>query len=166
MPLLSNLYFADSFQDCGDVVATEFFPIDDPNGNGKQHPLCERDYFRTLDLICANCGEALRGSYITACGTSHALLRLLEMTGLSVDKRYHVEHFTCTICSTLFDPQDSYYEHNKDVYCHYHYSTSFAPKCAGCKTAILTQIKRNRCDECWHPECFMIDKVCDTFETT
>ena len=55
-------------QDCGDVVASKFFPIEGPDG--KQHPLCERDYFRRLNLICAKCGMALRGSYITACSTS------------------------------------------------------------------------------------------------
>lgn len=52
-------------QDCGVVVASKFFPID--GQDGKQHPLCERDYFRRLNLICAKCGMALRGSYITAC---------------------------------------------------------------------------------------------------
>ena len=60
-------------QDCGEVVASKFFPIDGPGG--KQSPLCERDYFRRLNLICANCGMALRGSYITACSTypNHSL---------------------------------------------------------------------------------------------
>ncbi|KIM44940.1 hypothetical protein M413DRAFT_367036 [Hebeloma cylindrosporum] len=128
--------------DCGDVVASKFFPIDAPNG--KQSPLCERDYFRRLNLICAKCGMALRGSYITAC-----------------NKKYHVEHFTCSLCSTLFGPQDSYYEHDGDVYCHFHYSTRFATKCAGCSSAILKQfveINRNMRDECWHPECYMINK--------
>jgi hypothetical protein len=52
-------------KDCGEVVASKFFPIDGPNG--KQNPLCERDYFRRLNLICEKCGMALRGSYITAC---------------------------------------------------------------------------------------------------
>ena len=78
------------------------------------------------------------------------------------DKKFHVEHFTCSICPTLFGPQDSYYEHDNDVYCHYHYSTRFATKCAGCNTAILKQfveINRNMRDECWHPECYMINKV-------
>lgn len=87
---------------------------------------------------------ALRGSYITAC-----------------NRKFHVEHFTCSICPTLFGPQDSYYEHESDVYCHYHYSTRFATKCAGCNTAILKQfveINRNMRDECWHPECYMINK--------
>lgn len=55
-------------QDCGDVVASKFFPIEGPDA--KQHPLCERDYFRRLNLICAKCGMALRGSYITACSMS------------------------------------------------------------------------------------------------
>lgn len=128
--------------DCGDVVASKFFPIESPDG--KQQPLCERDYFRRLNLICAKCGMALRGSYITAC-----------------NKKFHVEHFTCSICPTLFGPQDSYYEHDGDVYCHFHYSTRFATKCAGCNTAILKQfveINRNQRDECWHPECYMINK--------
>ena len=55
-------------QDCDDVVASKSFPIEGPDG--KQHPLCERDYFRRLNLICAKCGMALRGSYITACSMS------------------------------------------------------------------------------------------------
>ncbi|KII87444.1 hypothetical protein PLICRDRAFT_113200 [Plicaturopsis crispa FD-325 SS-3] len=128
--------------DCGDVVASKFFPIE--GSEGKQQPLCERDYFRRLNLICAKCGMALRGSYITAC-----------------NKKYHVEHFTCSLCTTLFGPQDSYYEHDGDVYCHFHYSTRFATKCAGCNSAILKQfveINRNMRDECWHPECYMINK--------
>lgn len=79
-----------------------------------------------------------------------------------IDKKYHVEHFTCSVCTTLFGPQDSYYEHDNDVFCHYHYSTRFATKCAGCNSAILKQyveINRNSRDECWHPECYMIHKV-------
>ncbi|KAI0072681.1 RhoGAP-domain-containing protein [Panus rudis PR-1116 ss-1] len=141
---LGTVYHLNCFKcmDCGTVVASKFFPIDGPDG--KQHPLCERDYFRRLNLICAKCGQALRGSYITACS-----------------KKFHVEHFTCSVCPTLFGPQDSYYEHDGDVYCHYHYSTRFATKCAGCNSAILKQfveINRNMRDECWHPECYMINK--------
>ena len=81
---------------------------------------------------------------------------------LRADKKFHVEHFTCSLCPTLFGPQDSYYEHDGDVYCHFHYSTRFATKCAGCHSAILKQfveINRNMKDECWHPECYMINKV-------
>jgi len=61
------------------VVASKFFPIEGPDG--KQHPLCERDYFRRLNLICAKCGMALRGSYITACSMS---IYLLSSYGLSL----------------------------------------------------------------------------------
>ncbi|KIY64018.1 hypothetical protein CYLTODRAFT_425590 [Cylindrobasidium torrendii FP15055 ss-10] len=141
---LNTVFHLNCFKcmDCGDVVASKFFPIE--GSDGRQQPLCERDYFRRLNLICAKCGMALRGSYITAC-----------------NKKFHVEHFTCTLCDTLFGPQDSYYEHDGDVYCHFHYSTRFATKCAGCSTAILKQfveINRNMRDECWHPECYMINK--------
>lgn len=111
----------------------------------KLFPLCETDYFRRLDLLCAKCAGALRGSYITALG-----------------KKFHVEHFTCSVCPTVFGPQDSYYEHDGKVFCHFHYSTRFAIKCTGCRTAILKQfveINRNNQDEHWHPECYMIHKV-------
>lgn len=125
------------------MVAAKFFPT--KTESGKTLPLCERDYFRRLNLVCENCGEALRGAYISA-----------------LDKKYHVEHFTCTMCDIVFGPEDSYYEHENKVYCHYHYSVNYAAKCSGCKVAILKQfveINRNSLDEFWHPECYMIHKV-------
>ncbi|KAI1174981.1 rho-type GTPase-activating protein 1 [Nemania sp. FL0916] len=129
--------------DCGQIVASKFFPADDETTGG-QYPLCETDYFRRLGLLCHQCGGALRGSYITA-----------------IDRKYHVDHFTCCLCSTVFGAQDSYYEHDGDVYCHYHYSTQFAQRCNGCRTAILKQfveIYRNGQNQHWHPECYMIHK--------
>jgi hypothetical protein len=30
-------------------------------------------------------------------------------------EKYHVEHFTCSECQTLFGPNDSYYEHSGKV---------------------------------------------------
>ncbi|PLW22919.1 hypothetical protein PCASD_12011 [Puccinia coronata f. sp. avenae] len=144
---LGTVYHLNCFrcQDCGKVVASKFFPVDTGSPDGKaQYPLCETDYFRRLGLICAKCGGALRGSYITA-----------------LDMKFHVEHFTCSVCPTVFGPQDSYYEHSGQVYCHFHYSTRFAVKCTGCRTAILKQfveINRNNTDEHWHPECYMINK--------
>ncbi|KAF9332019.1 hypothetical protein BG006_005112 [Podila minutissima] len=140
---LGATYHLECFKclDCSQVAANKFFPITE---NGKQYPLCERDYFRRLNLLCYSCGEALRGSYITA-----------------LENKYHLDHFTCSICPTVFGPQDSYYEHESKVYCHYHYSVHYAVKCAGCRTAILKQfveINRNGLDEHWHPECYMINK--------
>ncbi|KAI9798957.1 MAG: hypothetical protein M1833_004310 [Piccolia ochrophora] len=130
-------------RDCGQIVASKFFPVDDEGGDG-QYPLCETDYFRRLDLLCFDCGGALRGSYITA-----------------LERKYHIEHFTCSVCPTVFGAQDSYYEHEGKVFCHYHYSTRFAQRCNGCQTAILKQfveIFRNGQNQHWHPECYMIHK--------
>lgn len=65
------------------------------------------------------------------------------------------------MCATVFGAQDSYYEHEGDVYCHYHYATQFAQRCNGCQTAILKQfveIYRNGQNQHWHPECYMIHK--------
>lgn len=78
-----------------------------------------------------------------------------------MDRKYHVDHFTCSLCDTVFGAQDSYYEHEGNVYCHYHYSTTFAQRCNGCQTAILKQfveIFRNGQNQHWHPECYMIHK--------
>ncbi|KAL8882215.1 MAG: hypothetical protein Q9198_000749 [Flavoplaca austrocitrina] len=142
---MSGMFHLECFmcRDCGQIVASKFFPVDDEEGPG-QYPLCETDYFRRLDLLCYDCGGALRGSYITA-----------------LDRKYHIEHFTCSICPTVFGAQDSYYEHAGKVYCHYHYSTQFAQRCKGCQTAILKQfveIFRNGANQHWHPECYMIHK--------
>lgn len=124
-------------------MASKFFPVAEIEG-GPEYPLCEIDYFRRLNLLCHQCGGALRASYITA-----------------LDRKYHIEHFTCSMCPTVFGAQDSYYEHEDQVYCHYHYSTQFAQRCTGCRTAILKQfveIFRNGENQHWHPECYMIHK--------
>ncbi|CEP19572.1 hypothetical protein [Parasitella parasitica] len=126
--------------DCNTPVASRYLPH--PTEIGQ--PLCERDYFKRLGLVCAQCDEALRGTYIIA-----------------LDKKYHTNHFTCNDCSTVFGPDDSYYEHDSKVYCHFHYSTRFAVACAGCDMSILKQyveIERNDKVDHWHPECYMIQK--------
>ncbi|MCJ1314505.1 hypothetical protein MMC25_008187 [Agyrium rufum] len=142
---LGGTFHLDCFrcQDCSQIVASKFFPVENETGDG-QYPLCETDYFRRLNLLCHKCGGALRGSYVTA-----------------LDRKYHVDHFTCSVCPTTFGASDSYYEHDGQVYCHYHYSTKFAQRCHGCQTAILKQfveIFKNGQNQYWHPECYMIHK--------
>ncbi|GMM34658.1 GTPase-activating protein [Saccharomycopsis crataegensis] len=137
-------YHIDCFRctECNQPCSSKFFPSEQViNGEKIQVPLCEYDYFKNLDLICYNCNQALRGSYITAIG-----------------HKYHLEHFTCVICSKVFETDESFYEHDKGIYCHYHYSKLFAKHCESCNTPILKQFievfKGGRYQQ-WHPECFM-----------
>ncbi|KAJ3093065.1 hypothetical protein HK102_010970 [Quaeritorhiza haematococci] len=141
---LNGHYHLECFrcQDCNQVVAEKFFPLEGPSG---PQIFCEKDYFRRLDLLCAKCGGALRGPHINA-----------------LNKKYHLEHFTCSVCPTVFRQHDSYYERDGEVYCQYHYSVRYAAKCGGCQTAVLknfVEMNKENTVEQWHPECYMIYKL-------
>lgn len=138
---------------CGKQCSAKFFPdvVDGPDGKQVQVPLCEYDYFKKLDLICFNCNSALRGPYITALGN-----------------KYHVEHFKCSECGKVFDSEESYYEHENSIYCHYHYSKLFANKCEGCQSSIVKQfveLFKGGKNQQWHPECYMVYKFWNVFIT-
>ncbi|KAI8809007.1 hypothetical protein BJ742DRAFT_246254 [Cladochytrium replicatum] len=142
---LNGHYHLDCFQcmDCHQVVAEKFFPL--KAADGTPQIFCEKDYFRRLDLLCAKCGGALRGPHINA-----------------LNKKYHLEHFSCSACPTVFRQHDSYYERGGQVYCQYHYSVLFAAKCGGCQMAVLKNfVEMNKEGEVqqWHPECYMIYKL-------
>ncbi|KAG5769181.1 hypothetical protein H9Q72_003524 [Fusarium xylarioides] len=108
--------------DCGEPLAGRFFPS---NEQGKENkPLCEKDYTRMLESKCFKCNEALRGTYIT---TSQ---------DLTLEQSYHPQHLTCDECDTVLS-LESYYTHEKRVYCELHYCRNFAPYCSGCKFPLL-----------------------------
>ncbi|RLV91108.1 Rho-GTPase-activating protein LRG1 [Spathaspora sp. JA1] len=142
--------------ECGKQCAAKFFPyeVKDSQGTTVQVALCEYDYFKKLDLICFNCNCALRGPYITALGN-----------------KYHLEHFKCTVCKRVFDSDESYYEHESNIYCHYHYSKLYASHCEGCHSSIVKQfveLYRGGRNQQWHPECYMVHKfwnVCITSDS-
>lgn len=145
---LNAAYHIECFacHECGKQCSAKFFPdtIDGPDGEKIQVPLCEYDYFKKLDLICFDCNNALRGPYITALGN-----------------KYHVEHFKCSECGKVFDSDESYYEHENNIYCHFHYSNLFATKCEGCQSSIVKQfveLFKGGKNQQWHPECYMVYK--------
>ncbi|KAL6454829.1 LRG1 Rho-GTPase-activating protein LRG1 [Candida maltosa Xu316] len=152
---LQSAYHVDCFtcHECGKQCSAKFFPyeIKSDEGTTKQVALCEYDYFKKLDLICFSCNSALRGPYITALGN-----------------KYHLEHFKCHVCQRVFDSDESYYEHNNNIYCHYHYSKLYASHCEGCQSSIVKQfveLFRGGRNQHWHPECYMVHKfwnVCIT----
>lgn len=156
---LSNAYHVECFtcNGCGKQCSSKFFPheeTDPTTGVKKQYALCEYDYFKKLDLICFNCDSALRGPYITALGN-----------------KYHLEHFKCAVCQKVFESDESYYEHESNIYCHYHYSKLYASHCEGCHSSIVKQfveLFRGGRNQHWHPECYMVHKfwnVCITADS-
>jgi len=152
---LGSAYHIDCFTcyQCGKQCSAKFFPQEVKTENGEviQVPLCEYDYFRKLDLICFECHNALRGPYINALGN-----------------KYHLEHFKCSTCGKVFDSDESYYEHDNNIYCHLHYSKLFATKCEGCQSSIVKQfvelLKGGR-NQQWHPECYMVFKFWNVYIT-
>ncbi|KAI5954886.1 rga1 [Candida theae] len=154
---LQSAYHVDCFtcHECGKQCSAKFFPFEvKQNGKSTQVALCEYDYFKKLDLICFSCNNALRGPYITALGN-----------------KYHLEHFKCSVCQHVFDSDESYFEHENDIFCHYHYSKLYASHCEGCQSSILKQfveLYRGGRTQHWHPECFMVHKfwnVCITADS-
>ncbi|ORX82066.1 RhoGAP-domain-containing protein [Anaeromyces robustus] len=143
---LEGMFHLDCFRcmDCKEICLSKFFPykIED----GTYRPLCENDYYKRLDLICAKCGNALLDSHINAIG-----------------KKYHVEHFCCAKCNVVFKSQDLYYEHNGDIYCQKDYSMLYASKCGSCRTSVLKQYieynnNKTKTIEKLHLDCYMIYK--------
>ncbi|KAI5970570.1 rga1 [Candida margitis] len=154
---LQSAYHVECFtcHECGKQCSAKFFPYDiNQDGKTTQVALCEYDYFKKLDLICFSCDSALRGPYITALGN-----------------KYHLEHFKCSVCQHVFDSDESYFEHENDIFCHFHYSKLYASHCEGCQSSILKQfveLYRGGRTQHWHPECFMVHKfwnVCITADS-
>jgi len=126
------------WKDCGKSVAEKYY-LDE---NDPKIAYCETDFFRRLNLLCCDCGGALRGSYISSLG-----------------KKYHHEHFRCQLCRYPFRANDFYYEHDGRIFCRYDYCFEYAYLCKGCDTPILEQyIDMSHIDKThyWHLECFMI----------
>ena len=77
-------------------------------------------------------------------------------------KKYHLDHFTCSVCPVVFRQHDQYFERDGNVYCQTHYSILFANNCGGCETAVLrnfVEMNKEGVIEQWHPECYMVYKV-------
>ncbi|PPQ88709.1 hypothetical protein CVT25_009473 [Psilocybe cyanescens] len=142
--------------DCGEVVASKFFPIEGPGG--RQSPLCERDYFRRLNLICAKCGMALRGSYITACSAyllpHSSLYNSIEI--IFIQTKNTMSNILHAHFAPLSSAPKIHIMNMMGTYIAISIIRHASPPNA--RDAIFVEINRNMRDECWHPECYMINK--------
>ncbi|RTE81530.1 hypothetical protein BHE90_003933 [Fusarium euwallaceae] len=133
--------------DCDQVIGTHFYPHDD---NGTQKPLCERDYFRRIELLCFKCHKSLEGSYQTALG-----------------RRYHDWHFSCDACDRVFNEEETYCEYKNKVLCLLDYLKLDSQRCQSCEFPILKEVVNTVDSEDgsaleWHPECYKIKEVFGT----
>ncbi|KAJ2474710.1 Rho-type GTPase activating protein Rga1, partial [Coemansia sp. RSA 2320] len=127
---------------CGENVEDKYCVLED--ADRRSHLLCEKHYFERTNMVCARCKEPLDSTYVHAMG-----------------RKYHPDHFTCTACPTIFGPDGTYYEHEGEAFCLYHYTYLVAKKCAGCQQPIMKlflQMSHRGVEEHWHPECYMIYK--------
>ncbi|PVV05343.1 hypothetical protein BB560_000140 [Smittium megazygosporum] len=128
---------------CNKNVANGFCQINDPD---QKIPLlfCKQHYYQSVDLLCASCEEPLEGLYVTA-----------------LNKKYHPNHFTCSLCPTEFGPDGTYYEFDGKAYCLNHYIILVSSRCSGCRRPIIDlylEFSYKKPEERWHPECYMIHK--------
>ncbi|KAJ2862497.1 Rho-type GTPase activating protein Rga1, partial [Coemansia erecta] len=143
VPIFDSACHPESHPVCGENVEEKYCLLEDPDTK-QQRLLCESHYFERTNMICAKCNEPLDSTYVHAMG-----------------RKYHPDHFTCTACPTVFGPEGTYYEHDGDAFCLYHYTYLVAKKCAGCQQPIMKlflQMSHRGDEEHWHPECYMIYK--------
>ncbi|EER36830.1 leupaxin [Histoplasma capsulatum var. duboisii H88] len=137
-----DLYHPQCFKchDCHRPIYREFFPVQERNG---PVPLCENDLFRRLDMLCSECGGALRDLYISAVG-----------------RKYHMDHFTCHSCQHVIGPGDNYYIHRGKAYCKNDYMAKYADRCYGCGMAIMDQYIKvyMPTKRVWHERCYKTHK--------
>ncbi|KAJ2893041.1 Rho-type GTPase activating protein Rga1, partial [Coemansia aciculifera] len=144
VPFLDTVCHPQCFccETCGENVEDKYCVLED--ADRKSHLLCEKHYFERTNMVCARCKEPLDSTYVHAMG-----------------RKYHPDHFTCSACPTIFGPDGTYYEHDGEAFCLYHYTYLVAKKCAGCQQPIMKlflQMSHRGVEEHWHPECYMIYK--------
>ncbi|KAF9311349.1 hypothetical protein BG003_007499 [Podila horticola] len=96
-------------------------------------------------FVCSSCDEPISGMMITAMG-----------------KRWHSDHFVCTVCDTNLE-HVQFFQRDGLPYCHFDYHDKFSPKCGHCNSAIenecLTALGKS-----WHPGHFFCRECGDPFE--
>lgn len=128
--------------DCGTPILSKYFPFE--KEDGEKIPLCEDHFYKRRGLTCCVCDSYLKGTHFTVFG-----------------RKYDAEHFCCKICAKKFDTEEDFFNHDNNIYCHYHFSKFFIERCEGCEFAILKQyveIFRGGRNQKWHVECYMIHK--------
>ncbi|ORX53859.1 RhoGAP-domain-containing protein [Piromyces finnis] len=144
---MDGVFHLDCFRcvDCKEICLSKFFTYKMDDGTFR--PLCENDYYKRLDFVCAKCGKAILDIHINAIG-----------------KKYHVEHFCCAKCSKDLRSESMYFEHDGDVYCQKDFFQYFAQKCGSCRIPVLQQyVEHNNIKtktiEILHLDCYNIYKA-------
>jgi hypothetical protein len=65
------------------------------------------------------------------------------------------------MCPRIITADRSYYEHEGNPYCLFHFATIYATACKGCQNPIVkdfVELPNNRLQQLWHPECYRMKK--------
>ncbi len=142
----SNYYHIECFKcyDCKlQLESLKYFPY--KIYDHLEVPLCEKHYYSRSGLICNECEEPLKGPYVS-----------------TSKKKFHLEHFRCSICERVLDQNEGYFEKHSQIFCHYHYSTTESYRCESCNLPILKQfveVNKDIKTERWHLDCYRVHDI-------
>jgi len=118
---------------CNKVIAADKYFVTD------QNIWCVDCFDRIKGGVCAGCNEIIAGNFIVA-----------------LDKKWHPEHFGCTVCKQQFKTGKCMEKDGKP-YCEKHYKEKFL-RCKLCNEVIVGKVI-TALDSVWHEE-HVACKVC------
>lgn len=136
------------------MVADKFYALNTNHNTFKFKIVCEHHYYAEAGTICPQCQQP----------TTTANDDDGENTTKSISQQCRCQT-RCPGCmkQSTENTEKACYEYNGRIYCLLHFSSIKEIQCFGCHQAVLKQFVEHKSHpgQKWHPECYMIFKVCD-----
>jgi hypothetical protein len=122
-----------------------------------------KDVSQSLSRLTSTKGIDSHGVSLTLLSSSprdeENVRMMTEKEVVRKDQDYQSPHFTCSICSEVLGPNDTYYRHAGETSCFRHYTTNPKTLCQGCDSPVLSTpfyIDYSSRQNPWHRECFKV----------